>query len=87
MSNQKKPLMTAPGFLMPWEEAKRLIDARSDATMYKYIALGFPAPLEISPRRTDGAVGKRMFVRTEVEAWIKAKLAERDAAYGRGQPA
>lgn len=87
MSNQKKPLMPAPDFLMPWDEAKRLVAAKSDTTMYKYIALGFPAPLEISPRRSNGSVGKRMFVRSEVEAWIKARIAERDAAYGRVQPA
>lgn len=86
MSN-RKPLMPAPDFLMSWDEGKRLIGARSDTTMYKYIALGFPAPLEIGPRRSNGCVGKRMFVRAEVDAWISDRIAERDAAYGRAQPA
>ncbi|WOB56575.1 MULTISPECIES: helix-turn-helix transcriptional regulator [Pseudomonas] len=86
MSNRKS-VTTVPDFLIPWEEVKRLLGTKSDTTLYKYIALGFPAPLEIGPRRSNGCAGKRMFVKSEVDAWFVARIAERDAAYGRVQPA
>lgn len=84
MSNPK-PAVQTPPVLIPWEEGKRLIGATTDATMFKYIAMGFPGPLVVGPPRTNGASGKRMFVKAEVDAWLAARIAERDAAYGRVQ--
>lgn len=49
------------------------------SSVYKYVALGsFPRPVQL----TDRAVG---WVSTEVEDWIKARIAERDQDR-RGQP-
>ncbi|WP_440090674.1 helix-turn-helix transcriptional regulator [Pseudomonas putida] len=86
MSNPKSTLQTPP-VLIPWEEGKRLVGASSDTTMYKYIAMGFPGPLMVGPPRANGASGKRMFVKAEVDAWLADRIAERDAVYGRVQPA
>lgn len=84
MSTQEAAVQTPP-LLIPWEEGKRLIGATTDTTMYKYIATGFPGPLVVGPPRSNGASGKRMFVKAEVDAWLAARIAERDAAYGRVQ--
>ncbi|QJC82435.1 hypothetical protein HGP31_07835 [Pseudomonas umsongensis] len=45
-------------------------------TLYDLIQHGFPAPVCVGPRRANGSAGKAMWVRSEVMAFLEAKIAE-----------
>ena len=79
-AHQRKETVQSVPILITWEEGKRIVGAKTNATMQRFIDNGFPTAIEVGPRRINGAVGKRMFVKSEVDAWLAARIAERDTA-------
>ncbi|MCW2267584.1 Prophage CP4-57 regulatory protein (AlpA) [compost metagenome] len=66
----QSPLMT-PAEVLAVTRYKR------HSTLYDIIQTdGFPAPISLGPRRSNGYAGKAMWVRAEVMAWLEAKIAE-----------
>ncbi|VVO32078.1 helix-turn-helix transcriptional regulator [Pseudomonas fluorescens] len=62
---------------MPIAEALIVAGIRRAQTLYEWVEAGrFPAPVCIGMRRSNGYAGKTMFVREEVEQWVRDKIAE-----------
>lgn len=58
----------------------KLVTGLQRSSIYKYMAIGtFPKPVHLS----DKAVG---WVSTEIEDWVKARIAERDQRLSRQPP-
>lgn len=67
--------------LMPPEDVMYATGISSRVTLDHYVATGwFPAPVEIGPRRRNGATGKLAWLKSEVDAWILARAAARSVA-------
>lgn len=70
------PNASAQSLLMTPEEVLAITGYKRVATLYANIPFGFPAPVSLGPRRSNGRAGKAMWVRAEVMAWLEAKIAE-----------
>lgn len=67
--------------LMPPEDVMYATGISSRTSLDKYVANGwFPAPVEVGPKRRNGAVGKVAFLKSEVDAWILERVAARPAS-------
>jgi predicted DNA-binding transcriptional regulator AlpA len=51
------------------------------STLYNWIASGgFPAPVSLGPRRSNGYSGRAVWVRAEVEQWAQDKATRNGAS-------
>jgi predicted DNA-binding transcriptional regulator AlpA len=67
--------------LMPAEDVMYATGISSRTSLDKYVAAGwFPAPVEVGPPRRNGSAGKVAWLKSEVDAWILARVAARPVA-------
>lgn len=53
----------------------------SRMTLDRWVEVGhFPAPIVIGQMRGSGKASRTAFLKSEIDAWIEARKAERDAA-------
>ncbi|MBH3378357.1 helix-turn-helix transcriptional regulator [Pseudomonas asiatica] len=61
--------------------AADLLGFKNPRTIYVLIKTdGFPAPICVGQRRSDGRAGKSRFVLEEIQAWIAERMAERETS-------
>ncbi|MGZ0897194.1 helix-turn-helix transcriptional regulator [Pseudomonas putida] len=59
---------------MDYKEVLAITGYKHRPTLYAQIANGFPAPVALGPRRSNGRPGKVAWVRAEVEKWIQDQI-------------
>ncbi|KWW13226.1 hypothetical protein RBI94_08595 [Pseudomonas putida] len=61
--------------------AADLLGYKNPRTLYVLIKTeGFPSPICVGPRRSDGRAGKSRFVLEEIQAWLAVRVAEQRTA-------